>query len=139
MAKAEPAAQIEKLCRRYLTALESGDLKALLANFTADATATSPIFGRLPVRDFYAEVLRITSSRSMALKTIFVGATDPLRAALHVAYTRQVGEAEPATIEGVDVFELSEDRSRFSAVTIIYDTAPVRSDFATRESNKGGI
>ena len=65
----------------------------------------------------------------MALRTIFIGASDPSRAAIHIAYTRTVGKGKPATIEGIDVFELTGDLSKFASVTIIYDTAPVRSDF----------
>lgn len=127
---------VEDLCRSYLAAMESGDLEALLANFADDATATSPISGKQPARDFYTYVMRVTSGRSMTLRTIFVGASDPLRAAVHVAYTRTVGDGKPATIEGVDVFELTEDRSKFAAVTIIYDTAPVRSDFDSPETRR---
>ncbi len=67
----------------------------------------------------------------------FVGATDPLRAAVHVAYTRTVKDGKPATIEAVDVFELTEDRSKFATVTIIYDTAPVRPDFDKPGANGG--
>jgi uncharacterized protein (TIGR02246 family) len=121
--------KVEALCRSYLTAMESGDLEALLSLFTDDATATSPISGKQPVRDFYAYVMRITSARSMTLRTIFIGASDPSRAAIHIAYTRTVGNGKPATIEGIDVFELTEGLSKFTSVTIIYDTAPVRSDF----------
>ena len=129
MMNTEQIAKVEKLCRSYLTAMESGDLEALLANFTDDATATSPISGKQPARDFYSYVMRVTSARSMALRTIFIGASDPSRAAIHVAYTRTVGKGKPATIEGIDVFELTGDLSKFASVTIIYDTAPVRSDF----------
>lgn len=125
---------VEDLCRNYLSAMEGNDLQALLANFTADATAKSPIFGKQPVGDFYAYVMQNVSARKMTLKTIFVGASDPLRAAVHVAYTRTVGDGEPATIEAVDVFELTADRTKFAAVTIIYDTAPVRSDFNGSEA-----
>ena len=120
---------IEELCHSYLAAMEGGDLEALLSIFTEDATATSPISGKQPVRDFYSYVMRITSARSMALRTIFIGASKPTRAAIHIAYTRTVGDGKPATIEGVDVFDLTEDLSKFTSVTIIYDTAPVRSDF----------
>jgi len=120
---------IEKLCRNYVSAMESGDLEALLANFADDATAKSPIFGELPAREFYAYVLGEISGRSMTLKTIFTGSRDSSRAAIHVVYTRTVGGGEPATIEGVDVFDLTGDGSKIAAVTIIYDTAPVRSDF----------
>lgn len=127
--------KVEELCRSYLTAVESGDLEALLTNFADGATASSPIFGKQPARDFYAYVMRVTSDRSMTLRTIFVGASDTSRAAIHVAYTRTVGSGKPATIEVVDVFELTEDFSKFAAVTIIYDTAPVRSDFQRPEVN----
>ena len=47
---------IKDLCGSYLAAMESGDLEALLANFADDATATSPISGKQPARDFYTYV-----------------------------------------------------------------------------------
>jgi uncharacterized protein (TIGR02246 family) len=126
--------KVEELCRRYLAAMENGDLEGLLATFTDDATATSPISGKQPVRDFYSYVMRVTSDRSMALRTIFTGISDPSRAAIHAAYTRTVGGGKRAVIEVVDVFDLTRDCSRFAAVTIIYDTAPVRSDFDRPET-----
>lgn len=127
---------IETLCRNYVASLERGDLDALLANFADDATATSPIFGKQSAREFYSYVLREITGRSMTLRTIFVGASDPSRAAIHVTYTRTVGSHKPATIDGVDVFELTEDGNRFAAVTIIYDTAPVRSDFDRKNTGR---
>jgi ketosteroid isomerase-like protein len=135
MVSPDQMAKVEKLCRSYLATMESGDLKAVLANFTDDATATSPIFGNHPARDFYAYVKRATSDRSMTLRTIFVGASDPSRAAVHVNCTRAVGDGKLATIEAVDIFELTKDLSKFAAVTIIYDTAPVRSDFRKSEAD----
>lgn len=128
--------KIEELCRSYLACMEHGDLDALLANFMDDATATSPISGKQPAREFYSYVMRVTSGRSMSLRTIFIGTAERPRAAIHVAYTRIVGSGEPATIEAVDVFDLTEDCSKFSAVTIIYDTAPVRSDFDRPEARR---
>ena len=125
----EACIKVEELCRRYLATTEAGDLDASLAIFSCDATVTSPISGKQPARDFYPNVLRITSARSMVLKHIFTGTTDPYSAAVHFAYTRTVGKGKPATLECVDVFELSRVLSRFSSVTIIYDTAPVQSDF----------
>ena len=127
-------ARVEELCRSYLIAMENGNLEGLLATFTDEATATSPISGMQPVREFYSYVMRVTSARSMELKAVFTGISDPSRAAIHVVYTRRVGHGEPAAIEVVDVFELNEDCSRFAAVRIIYDTAPVRSDFDRPET-----
>jgi len=47
-----------------------------------------------------------------------------------------VASDKPATIEAVDVFDLTEDHSKLAAVTIIYDTATVRSDFDRPEANR---
>ena len=74
-AAASQVARVEALCRSYLMVMESGDLEALLSLFTEDATATPPISGKQPVRDFYAYVMRITSARSMRLMTIFIGSS----------------------------------------------------------------
>ncbi len=51
MLAADQVASVEELCRRYLAAMESSDLEALLSLFTEDATATSPISGKQPGRD----------------------------------------------------------------------------------------
>lgn len=129
----EQQLNIEKLCRCYLSHVESGDLPSLLKLFTEDATATSPISGKQPVQDFYSYVMQVTSSRSMELKTIFVGTSSPSRAAIHMAYTRTVKASQPSTIECVDIFDLNEDFTKFTGITIIYDTAPVRSEFDSRK------
>ncbi|MEM7169060.1 MAG: nuclear transport factor 2 family protein [Pseudomonadota bacterium] len=126
--------KIQDLCRSYLAAMEHSDLEALLENFTDDATATSPISGKQSAREFYSYVMRVTSGRSMALRTIFIGTGERPRAAVQIAYTRRVGTSEAATIEAVDVFDLTEDCSKIESVTIIYDTAPVRSDFDSQET-----
>lgn len=76
-AAAGQVARVEELCRSYLTGMESSDVEALLSIFTGDATATSPISGNQPVRDFYSAVMRITSARSMTLGTLFTRAPDP--------------------------------------------------------------
>lgn len=90
---------------------------------------TSPISATQPDENLYPYVMRVTGCRSMVLRTIFAGASDWSRATVHVDYKRTVGYGEPSTIEVVDVFELTEDRSKFAAVTIIYDTVPVRTEF----------
>jgi hypothetical protein len=120
---------VEELCRSYVSAKERRDLNALLANFTNCETAKSPISGKQSVPDFYTYVMRVTSDRSMELKTVFVAASEPLWVAIHIAYTRRVGDGKPATVDGVDIFELTEDTNKFAKVTIIYDTVPMRAGY----------
>ena len=82
------AAIVEKPYRNYAATMKNNDLEAILTNFADEATATSPLSRKQPAWDFYEYVLRVTSDRKMRLKTIFVGVSDPLRAAIHSACTR---------------------------------------------------
>ena len=120
---------VNELCSRYLSALEKGDLEEIVALYSDEATVKSPISASTPVRTFFTNVFRITSERTAQLHTVLLGVDHPNRAAVHFAYTRAVRERPSATVECVDLFELSDDRQRFIAQQIIYDTGPVRADF----------
>ena len=88
-----------------------------------------------PAQNFYPDVMRVTGCRSTVLRTIFAGASDWSRAAVHVDYKRTVGYGEPSTIEVVELFKLTEDRSKLAAVTLIYDTVPGQSEFNNLEAD----
>ena len=47
---------MQKVVRRYLTALEAGDANKAAALFVPNGWVQSPFLGRLPVRDFFAKV-----------------------------------------------------------------------------------
>ncbi len=121
--------QMDELARLYLQAIESGDLPTMLNLFAEDATATSPISGKQPARDFYTNVMNITSDRSTLHKNTFTDTSGAPQMAVHFNYTRTIRNGHPETIECVDLFELTEDQTRFQSVRIIYDTAPVLVDF----------
>ncbi|MCG7521039.1 nuclear transport factor 2 family protein [Ruegeria sp. Ofav3-42] len=120
--------RIDHLARQYLQAIESGDISQMLSLFSNDATATSPISGKQQARDFYTHVMKITKDRSTVHKNTFADTSSALQMAVHFDYTRIIHDGHPETIECVDLFELTEDQSRFKSVTIIYDTAPVLVD-----------
>lgn len=121
--------RIEDLARRYLHAIESGELSEMLNLFAEDATATSPVSGKQPARDFYTKVMKITSDRSTIHKNTFADTSGAPQMAVHFDYTRTIRDGHPETIECVDLFELTEDQRQFKSVRIIYDTAPVLVDF----------
>ncbi|WHI52598.1 nuclear transport factor 2 family protein [Microbulbifer sp. MLAF003] len=120
---------IQRLCLKYLSALEQGDLEALKAVFIEGARVYSPIFGECQVDDFYSYVTQATEERHLELKNIMQGVMNPNQVAIYMTYTRTIKGKEPATINTVDIFDLATDLSGFSSVAIIYDTAPVKSDF----------
>ena len=97
------------------------------ALFAENATATSPISGKQPARDFYSNVMQITSDRSIEHKNTFADTTNATEMAVHFNYTRRIRDGHPETIECVDLFQL--DLLLFRSVRIIYDTAPVLVDF----------
>lgn len=121
--------QAETLCQRYIAAIEAGDLAAIDVLFSQGATVQTPVSGHQPVRKFYAYVFETISDRKMVPLDVFVSVSAPNRVALHMAYTRTVTGAPTATIEAVDIFELTERYDQISTVNIVYDTAPVRADF----------
>ena len=117
------------LCHAYLDALNTGDLAAVLALFTPDATVVSPLYGVTPASDFYAGLFADTQASDTSLLNVFDNAADDGSVALHFRYTWTLRGGKIVSFECVDVFALSADRQRFEKLTIIYDTAPLRGDF----------
>lgn len=123
-----------ELCSRYLAALNSGDLDAVRALFTADATAVSPLYGVRRAYDFYAELFADTQRSETTLLNIFDTSADRAAVALHFRYVWTLSNGNVVAFECVDVFELTDDRQKFRKITIIYDTAPLRDDFEASRS-----
>lgn len=122
------------LCERYLDALNRGDLDAVLALFLPDARVSSPLYGDRDAASFYTELFADTARSETRLLHVFDSSASTSAVALHFAYDWTLANGTPVQFECVDVFELSEDRERFVGITIIYDTAPLRAEFA---ANKG--
>lgn len=68
---------------------------------------------------------------SEPLESDYLGYSDSRSVALHFRYVWTLASGKVVEFECVDVFELAADRHRFSRMTIIYDTAPLRADFET--------
>ena len=122
---------LEDLCHRYLSALNTGDLEGVRALFTPVAEIVSPLYGVRPAHDFYAELFADTSRSETTLLNVFDSSAEGRSVALHFRYVWTLASGKVVEFECVDVFELAADRQRFSRMTIIYDTAPLRADFET--------
>ncbi|WPY94425.1 nuclear transport factor 2 family protein [Limimaricola variabilis] len=120
---------LDDLCHRYLDALNTGDLEGVRALFTPDAEIVSPLYGVRPAHDFYAELFADTSRSETTLLNVFDSSFEGRSVALHFRYVWTLASGKVVEFECVDVFELTEDRQRFTRMTIIYDTAPLRADF----------
>ncbi|WP_444921629.1 nuclear transport factor 2 family protein [Microbulbifer sp. CnH-101-G] len=129
MSKTICIGKTEQLCYQYIAAVEQGNLEALLALFTPNASVYSPIFGECSVKSFYSYIFRSISNRTMVLRNILYGGVKTNQVAIYLSYTRSVEGRDPATIDVVDLFDFTDDFSAFSSVKIIYDTAPIHGDF----------
>lgn len=119
----------KQLCTDYLDALNRGDLDAVRAMFTDDGSVVSPLYGVRPAFDFYADLFSDTSRSVTTLLNVFDTSNGTNSVALHFRYQWTLADGKQVAFECVDVFELNDARDRFTKLTIIYDTAPLRGDF----------
>ena len=126
----------EELCKRYLAALNEGNLADVLSLFAPNAAIFSPLYGAIEAESFYRQLFADTNRSVTRLLNIFLPGADTPSVALHFHYTWTLKSGKVVQFECVDVFELTADKQKFSKLTIIYDTAPIRADF--EESHAAG-
>jgi len=119
----------EDMCRRYLAALNQGDLKGVHSLFTTGAVVVSPLYGRVEARRFFADLFADTNRSDTTLLNIYEPVGTAHSVALHFNYKWTLRSGKVVEFEVVDILEIAEDDERFQKLTIIYDTAPIRADF----------
>ncbi len=120
---------VKSLCTQYLNALNEGDIAQVLSLFTVDGTVSSPLYGEKNVAQFYEGLFADTARSDTRLLHVYDSTELQDSVALHFEYKWTLSSGELVTFECVDVFYLSEDKSLFSSLKIIYDTAPLRAEF----------
>jgi len=120
---------IEDLCKDYLAALNEGSVEKVLSLFAPDAVVESPLYGIKPATSFYHELFADTTNSKTTLLHVFNNTSDNSSLALHFQYQWTLKSGKLVEFECVDVFEISPAGDKFTKLTIIYDTAPIRDDF----------
>ena len=120
---------VRELCARYVAALEAGDLDAVLALFEEDAAVVSPLYGQVSAREFYTAALTDTQASRVELVDVLRSLDDERAVAARLRYGWTLSSGFAAELEAVDLFELNAAGDRFTRLTIVYDTAPVRESF----------
>lgn len=117
-----------ELCRKYQEALNRKDLESILDLFTADATAKAPLLGELDVLTFHQRVFEPCGYAVTRLTNVFDGLHHTRSVALQFMYTWTFPAGRQVWVEGMSVFELDEERKKFSRLTVIYDPTEFRRD-----------
>lgn len=116
-----------ELCEQYLAALNEGSIERVLSLFDADAFVVSPLYGRMLVAPFYQALFGDTNRSETTFVNLFESASGSVALQFRYRWTMRSGRV--VEFDCVDIFALNAGRTRFSSLTIIYDTAPLRGDF----------
>ena len=111
----------EQVVRKYLRAMEAGDLAATLACFHPDATVTSPVYGNMPVKPFYERLYGDTVSASVDIRNIYSSVSGDDHWAAHFDYewTRRDGASLSSNL--VDLFRFRSGTELIEHLDIIFD------------------
>ena len=117
---------MQKVVRRYLTALEAGDANKAAALFVPNGWVQSPFLGRLPVRDFFAKVAGASSGAKLTVHDVLVSAEGQLRAVAYYLYDWSLNDGSRVSFDCADVFNFDADTGHIASIVLVYDTHPVR-------------
>lgn len=116
------------IVERYLEALASADVDAVLALFAPDGAVHSPLYGTMSAREFYPLLFADTAESRLTLRQVFRDGDRGVAFWFDFDWTLRDGTPAPFSV--VDVAELDVD-GRIERLHIVYDTAPLRAAFET--------
>ena len=113
---------VPTVIRRYLKALEAGDLQGVLDCFSLDGVVVSPVYGIVKAQDFYARLFADTIRTEIVVRDLYAAQGRPDRAIAHFDYVWE-RRGEP-TLETrlIDLFDFDPSGTKVVRLRIIMDT-----------------
>lgn len=112
--------------RKYLKALEAGDVDRAAALFTSGAWVQSPFLGRIPIREYIAKVSEASSRSELTVYDVLVSAEGHMRAVAYYLYDWRLKDGSRVSFDCADVFNFDLDTGRIASIVLVYDTHLVR-------------
>ena len=112
--------------RKYLKALEAGDVDKAAALFTSGAWVQSPFLGRIPIREYVAKVSEASSRSELTVYDVLVSAEGHMRAVAYYLYDWRLKDGSRVSFDCADVFNFDLDTGRIASIVLVYDTHLVR-------------
>ena len=112
--------------RRYMEALGASDCATIKSLFAEDGTVSSPLFGLMPARDFFDRLGDATRGNVITPIDVFLPSGDQQHAVAYFSYDWTVNDGTLITFNVMDLFEFRPGTDKVGALTLIYDTHPIR-------------
>jgi hypothetical protein len=112
----------ETIVRRYLKALETADLTAMLNLFVDQAYIDSPLYGMQPADEFYQFLFGNTIASRIRLLGVYINHDRPSQAIGYFAYYWHLKDGSRSIFDCIDIFELDVEQGKIRGLKIIYDT-----------------
>jgi ketosteroid isomerase-like protein len=117
---------MQQAVRKYLSALEAGDVEKAASLFVPGGWVRSPFLGQQPVRNYVAKVASSTHGAKLTVHDVLVSAEGHLRAVAYYLYDWTLKDGSNVSFECADVFNFDAATGRIESVVLVYDTDPVR-------------
>jgi hypothetical protein len=117
---------MQQAVRKYLKALEAGEVEKAAALFTPDGWVKSPFLGQLPVRNFVAKVADASQGSKLTVHDVLVSAEGHTRAVAYYLYDWRLKDGSQVSFECADVFNFDPGTGHIASIVLVYDTHLVR-------------
>jgi hypothetical protein len=117
---------MQQAVRKYLKALEAGDVEKAAALFTVGGWVKSPFLGKIPVRDFVSKVAAASSGSELTVYDVLVSAEAHMRAVAYYLYDWRLKDGSKVAFECADVFNFDPNTGHIASIVLVYDTHLVR-------------
>lgn len=117
---------MQQAVRKYLSALEAGDVEKAAALFVPGGWVKSPFLGQQSVRNYVAKVADSSRGAKLTVHDVLVSAEGHLRAVAYYLYDWTLKDGSNVSFECADVFNFDAATGRIESIALVYDTQPVR-------------
>jgi ketosteroid isomerase-like protein len=117
---------MQQAVRKYLQALEAGEVEKAGALFTPDGWVQSPFLGQLPVREFVGKVASASRGSKLTVHDVLVSAEGHMRAVAYYRYDWRLKDGTHVAFDCADVFNFDANTGRIASILLVYDTHLVR-------------
>jgi ketosteroid isomerase-like protein len=115
---------VPAVVRRYLKAMESGDLAAVLDCFAANGVVASPVYGVVTARDFYERLFADTIRVELRIRDLYQAQGRPDRAIAYFDYIWERHDKPLLETRLIDFFDFDSSNTKIAQLRIVLDQTP---------------